>query len=281
MKYKFFVYVFVILTVTSCITDVDYNYDATGTLPSIINNNNWKIVFEDNFNTLDTINNWKFIPKGTDAWDKFMSRDSNCYEINNGELKLKGILNKDTTMDSEFMTGGIWSSGKKTITYGKVEIRAKFNKVEGAWPAIWMISDEKPWPYGGEIDILETINKDNSVLHTVHTPYTLYTSSHKLLNYIEVPIKDKTQYNTYIVIINKDEVIFAINGKKTFVYKNLEPEFDQQFPFDNKKFLILSMQLNNAIMTGKVNTAQLPAEMTIDWVRFYEKIDENLPDYDK
>ncbi len=281
MKLKVFLYCFFLSIFTSCITDLESPLQTTENMPPIINENNWNVIWEDDFNNIDTISCWGIIPKGKDAWDKFMSTNSECYKNYNGELVLKGLINK-RSLNKEFITGGLWTKGKKNILYGKVEIRAKFNKVDGAWPAIWMISDEKTWPNGGEIDILETINWKNTVNQTIHTPYTLNKNNGSIINHLEVPIKDKTQYNIYGVIVNKDEIIFTINGRKTFTYPNLEPTFEEQFPFNNKKFLILSMQLDYYSMTGKnVDEKQLPAEMIIDWVRFYEKIDESLPDYEK
>jgi beta-glucanase (GH16 family) len=55
--------------------------------------------------------------------------------------------------------------GKKTITYGRVEVVAKLPQGDWLWPAIWMMPEPKgphgagaygPWPASGEIDIMES-----------------------------------------------------------------------------------------------------------------------------
>jgi beta-glucanase (GH16 family) len=55
--------------------------------------------------------------------------------------------------------------GKKTITYGRVEVVAKLPKGDWLWPAIWMMPEPQnpngdgaygPWPASGEIDIMES-----------------------------------------------------------------------------------------------------------------------------
>ncbi|KAF9447332.1 glycoside hydrolase family 16 protein [Macrolepiota fuliginosa MF-IS2] len=50
------------------------------------------------------------------------------------------------------------TKGKKSIKYGKVEIRAKLPRGDWLWPAVWMLPDQNTygdWPLSGEIDILE------------------------------------------------------------------------------------------------------------------------------
>src|SRR3984885_8132839 len=39
----------------------------------------------------------------------------------------------------------------------------------GTWPAMWMLGANKPWPYGGEIDIIEGVNTQSGNKMTLHT----------------------------------------------------------------------------------------------------------------
>ncbi|KAF2752328.1 glycoside hydrolase family 16 protein [Sporormia fimetaria CBS 119925] len=51
------------------------------------------------------------------------------------------------------------TKGKKSITYGKVEVVAKMPQGNWLWPAIWMMPEESKygeWPRSGEIDIAES-----------------------------------------------------------------------------------------------------------------------------
>lgn len=51
------------------------------------------------------------------------------------------------------------TKGKKSITYGKVEVVAKMPQGNWLWPAIWMMPEKDtygPWPASGEIDIAES-----------------------------------------------------------------------------------------------------------------------------
>lgn len=61
------------------------------------------------------------------------------------------------------------------FTYGRVEARVKVPKGNGLWPAFWMMGGDfltgRPWPYNGEIDIMEILGKDvKTAYSTVHAP---------------------------------------------------------------------------------------------------------------
>ena len=87
----------------------------------------WQLVWEENFNgtELDTTV-WSMIPRGKPDWQNTMSYDERCYEISNGLLILRGIINENFQKDSSpYLTGGVWTKDKKSFTRGRMEIRAK------------------------------------------------------------------------------------------------------------------------------------------------------------
>ncbi|KAJ7222441.1 glycoside hydrolase family 16 protein [Mycena pura] len=53
------------------------------------------------------------------------------------------------------MSARINTKGKKSITYGRVEVRAKLPRGDWLWPAIWMLPENGTWPLDGEIDLME------------------------------------------------------------------------------------------------------------------------------
>lgn len=69
----------------------------------------------------------------------------------------------------------------------------------------------------------------------------------------------------------QDSLVFFINETRTFAYPRIETDKEGQFPFTDKKFyLLLDMQLGGS-WVGAVDSSDLPVEMEIDWVRFYQK----------
>ncbi len=145
--------------------------------------NDWILMWEDNFegDKLDT-SKWSLIytlPEQYERapdWKKHMIASEEVYEVKDGSLYLKGINNPGNLNDTRpFLTGGVDSQGKFSFLHGKIEIRAKKECAQGAWPAIWMMPEESVyggWPHSGEIDIMEHLNFDGNIHHTIHTRYT-------------------------------------------------------------------------------------------------------------
>lgn len=98
----------------------------------------WVLIWEEDFNgsTLDTTV-WSRIPRGVADWQNTQSFDDRCYEMRNGLLVLKGIVNNNLQTDTAtYLTGGIWTKGKHAFEGGRIEIRARLKAAKGAWPAI-------------------------------------------------------------------------------------------------------------------------------------------------
>lgn len=237
----------------------------------------WELVWEDNFES-GTIDGevWSRISRGTADWADTQTPDDRCYDFRNGNLILKGIVNDNRQADTAaFLTGGIWSKGKKAFGPGRIEVRARTASARGAWPAIWMMpfdenSPANRWPYGGEIDIMEHLNFDSFVYQTVHTNYT-YNLGFKdsPSNYSTIGIRQE-DFNVYGVDIHRDSVVFHVNGVRNFAYPRLAGKDSLgQFPFYQPMYLLIDMQLGGT-WVGDVDPADLPVEMEVDWVRYYE-----------
>ncbi len=66
-------------------------------------------------------------------------------------------------------------------------------------------------------------------------------------------------------------MVFSVNGNHTFTYPKINVSEDKkQFPFGKPFYLLLDMQLEGS-WVGKADGKDLPVEMEIDWVRFYEQ----------
>ena len=148
-----------------------------------------------------------------------MTDFDSCYAMREGKLVLRGIVNQVQPNDTApYLTGGVYTKGKKAFINGRIEICAKLNAAKGAWPAIWMLPEKAAWPSGGEIDIMERLNNDSIAYQTVHSHYT-YT-----LGITENPKSHSTgpiypdRYNVYAVEMYPDSLSFYINDMHTFTY---------------------------------------------------------------
>ncbi len=234
----------------------------------------WKLAWHDEFDgrKLDTTK-WVKIPRGPSDWNNFMAPYKELYSVKKGILTLRGLENKKHKADTaQYITGGVYTKGKKGFNNGRIEIYARLSNAQGFWPAIWMLPEVRNgWPDGGEIDIMEHLNFDSIIYQTIHTKYTLH---HKIT---DNPRSGNTgtfrygDWNLYALEMTPDELIFFINDKITHRYPRIETDIEQQYPFANEPFyLLIDAQLGGS-WVGKVNPEDLPATMEIDWVRWWEK----------
>lgn len=254
------------LSLIFCITLILMKYTTSN------EKNQWKLVWEENFdqNSVFDTTYWSKIPRGASDWNNLMSENDACYEMRSGNLILKGIINPDLSADTvPFITGGVWTKDKKTFSNGRIEIKAKLGEATGAWPAIWMLAQDKKWPDGGEIDIMEHLNRDSIVYQTIHTHYS-YVLDIKEPKNGGTNVLNRNDYNTYALEMYKDSLVFFVNDSHTFTYPRIETDKEGQFPFDAPFYLLIDMQLGGS-WVGSVNPDELPVEMAIDWVRFYQK----------
>lgn len=234
----------------------------------------WKLVWEDNFSRKGSFSpkSWSKIPRGMSDWNKYMSDFDSCYAMRNGNLILRGLKNNSLPADTApYLTGGVYSMGKVNFSNGRLEIRAKLNGATGAWPAIWLLPENENWPMGGEIDVMERLNADSIAYQTVHSYYTYKLGIKDNPPQGSTGMINRDDYNIYGVDMYPDSLVFFINGTRTFAYPRIETDKEGQFPFANRQFyLLIDMQLGGS-WVGKVDPDDLPVEMEIDWVRFYQK----------
>ena len=214
---------------------------------------------------------WTKIPRGPSAWNDQMDLNDACFEMRNGSLILKGIVNPNENDTIEYITGGLYTKGKKGFHRGRLEVKAKLQGARGAWPAIWMRPfDTANNKYYAEIDVMERLNNDTIAYQTVHSHYTLKLGiKENPLSHVVGAIKPD-DFNVYAVEMYPDSLVFFINENRTFCYPRIETDKEGQFPFDQPFYLLIDQQLGGK-WVGPVVMEDLPVEMEVDWVRFYQK----------
>lgn len=243
-----------------------------GSSSSSSDDSQWELTWCEDFDrpVLDSAV-WGNCDRGEADWANTQSADPSLYDISNGCLVLKGIVNPDTIADpAPYLTGGVWTKNRKSFAPGKFEIRAKLQGAQGAWPAIWLMpfDRKKEWPDCGEIDIMERLNFDDFVYQTVHSYYTY------VLHHADNPKNTGTakikpdDFNVYGVEIFEDKIVFTVNGVHNHTYPRINDGADGQFPFYQDYYLLIDMQLGGE-WVGEVNPADLPVEMQVDWVKHY------------
>lgn len=232
----------------------------------------WELCFTENFDG-SAINPklWRrldFAPgEGKSDWNRNVSGREDLVEVKGGSLHLYGKRNIDSSDPRAVLAGGISSQGFFAMQYGKVELRVRFEPAKGAWPAIWMMP-QKPqgsWPDCGEIDILERLNYDPFVYHTVHSGWTRH-SKNSPVSCQPGAIKPDA-WNVVTLEWTPEKLVWRVNGSITHRYLKAD-DSRERWPWDYPFYIMLDMQLGGS-WVGPVDESTLPAAMHIDWIKIY------------
>jgi beta-glucanase (GH16 family) len=230
----------------------------------------WKLVFEDDFNTNGNIDatKWTLQTKGSPDWNKYMNPSNDMAFVQGGSLILKA---RKTANGYE--TSGINSSDKFNFKYGKVEVRAKLSSGQGTWPAIWMMPQTSVyggWPKSGEIDIMEHLSNDANIYQVIHSHYVDNLGIKNNPTNVATPGFNVGAFNTFGIEWFPDRIDYYLNDKLTFSYPKkagLSPD-QLQWPFDQSFYLILNQALGGS-WVGRIDDAILPVQTEVDYVKVY------------
>ena len=265
------VFFVMILNLSSC---AHYKSNVEANVSNILEHPGWELVWNDEFsgNELDQTK-WTRCRRGGSNWSDTMSDDPRLLVLDDGVLHLHGIENDNQEVDpAPYLSAGVSSKGKHFFQYGKVQIRARVKSAQGAWPALWMMPENKPDAGYGEIDLMEHLNFDDSVYQTVHSDYTLEDRNRPPQRYCQPEI-DRDAWNTYGCQWDDNNIVFTVNDVPTLTYPRMPELGESQWPFDVPYYFIFSMQIGGGWVngTGPTNPDHYPAGMEIDWVRVYRK----------
>ncbi|WP_189152525.1 discoidin domain-containing protein [Lentzea pudingi] len=165
--------------------------------------------------------------------------------------------------------------GKFTFTYGRVEARIKVSSTQGLWPAFWMLGADffdqrRPWPYTGEIDIMEHVGKEpNRVYSTLHAP--AYFGAGGYGSPLELGQPASSAFRTFAVEWDSSHMTFSVDGNRFFtVDRNVLETTRGPWVYDHPFFLIINNAVGGDWPGPPGAGTQLPQDMVLDYVRVYQ-----------
>lgn len=251
----------------------DFQTRVQGVIRLMQSNTEWKLIFEDQFNTNGNFDNskWSFSTRGNAAWARFLTSAPEYAYQEGGSLVLKMDNREIAEDDVPYHSGGIQTKGKFSFLSGKVEVRAKFKSGRGSWPAIWMMPENSVyggWPNSGEIDIMEHVNNEVKVHQTIHNAAVTNSNGGSTATH-SAPYK-ADDFNIYGIEWSPEAIKFYINNKHQYTYTKPTGADSKAWPFDQPFYLILN-QSGGAGWPGPITDADLPFSMQVDWVKVYQE----------
>jgi len=243
-----------------------------------------KLVWHENFSAYEGVpdpEKW-FIETGirNDMEAQYYTAESENVSVKGGVLNLTAV--KKDCGSKPYTSGSIKSVGKGW-KYGRFDICAKLPAGIGMWPAIWMMpvnSEYGNWPRSGEIDIMEQVGCDPTVIHgTLHTGKFSHLRNTDRAGYKDLKTAT-SEFHIYSIewqpshmdFFVDDELYYSVvKGEETVAGYENEEDRILAWPFDKEFFLILNTAVGGgwAGMDG-IDDEKFPQGMEVKYVKIYQ-----------
>ena len=264
---------------------------ATGSPGLILSNANanrfpqWKLVWSDEFNgpsgSAVNLSKWSF-DIGGNGWgnnelETYTSRTANAH-LEGGLLVIKALNERFTGPDGlnrNYTSARLLTKNKFSQAYGRFEARIKIPYGQGIWPAFWLLGDNidtAHWPSCGEIDIMENIGKEPSIVHgTFHGPG--YSGGQGVSAAYALPGGQKfsDNFHTFAVEWEPNVIRFYVDGQQYKVRAPADLPAGTTWVFDHPFFIILNVAVGGGWPGNPDATTVFPQQMLIDYVRVYQR----------
>ena len=245
----------------------------------------WTLAWSDEFNGANgsAVDSSKWITElggngwGNDELEYYTNRPQNAYQ-HDGKLVIKVLQEKYTGSDG--VTKNYTSARLKTLgtfsqTYGRFEARIKIPRGQGIWPAFWMLGtdiDKPGWPDCGEIDIMENIGKEPTLVHgTIHGPG--YSGAHGIGDPYRLssgqPIAD--DFHVFAVEWEPNVIRFYVDDHLYSTRTPADLPKGTKWVYDHPFFLLLNVAVGGGWPGSPDASSTFPQEMLVDYVRVYRR----------
>jgi beta-glucanase (GH16 family) len=265
-----------LLTIFICLGSAEFS----GQVPRL----GWTLVWSDEFNGPDgsSPDPTKWTPEtGGNGWgnnelEYYTARPQNVQQ-QNGNLVITAL--RETYTGPDGVTRSYTSARLKTAalfsqTYGRFEARIKIPYGQGLWPAFWMLGNDistKGWPACGEIDIMENVGFEPSIVHgSMHGPgysgATPLTGGFTLSNG-----RFSDDYHVFAIEWESKVVRFYVDNT---LYETRTPSdlpSGTNWVFDHPFFILLNVAVGGNWPRNPDQTTVFPQTMVVDYVRVYAR----------
>jgi beta-glucanase (GH16 family) len=186
------------------------------------------------------------------------------YELKDGLLHLIArpvpVDARSKTANMPYTSGMISSLGKFSQKYGWFEIRARFPKGKGYWPAFWLLPQTRRWP--PEIDILEILGHDPATVHFT-THFRDEQRRHRDDSHQWTGPDCSADFHVFAADWSKDLVVWYVDG--------IERARTTKGVADEPMYVIANLAVGGDWPGNPDATTQFPQSMDVDYIRVYQR----------
>lgn len=217
--------------------------------------------------------NWGF-ELGATGWgnaelQEYTAARANSFIADDGTLR---IVTRPGGADSSspYTSARLVSRDRVSVGYGYVEARVKLptQPASGLWPAFWLRSQGEPWPDGGEIDVMETVNGAWGYSSNIHGGPTHWEQ----YRWHSTGTVNDGEWHRFGVLIRPERLEFFHDGQLVHTVTPAGVPAGGRWPFDvpdRRYYMIINMAMGGAYPGTPDGSATLPATMQVDYVRYW------------
>jgi beta-glucanase (GH16 family) len=237
----------------------------------------WVLDWADEFEG-DTLDARKWVPEvaghgyGNNELQYYTARRENL-RVEGGNLVIEA--RKEAYQGKQYTSARVKTAGLVERQYGRFEARIKLPQGQGIWPAFWMLGADigkAGWPRSGEIDIMENIGREPSIIHgTVHGPG--YSGAHGIgaPSALEDGRRYADDFHVFAVEWEPGQIRWYRDGRH---FHSVRPQSVKgDWVFEHPFFLLLNLAVGGYWPGYPDAATAFPQVMLIDYVRAYRKGD--------
>jgi beta-glucanase (GH16 family) len=243
----------------------------------------WILTWSDEFNGPDgsTPDPTKWVVEsGGNGWgnhelEYYTPRGQNVRE-ENGNLVIEAVREKFTGPDGvqrDYTSARLETEGRFSQQYGRFEARIQIPSGQGAWPAFWMLGDNRRttgWPACGEMDIMESVGAESdSVQGSLHGPG--YSGSNPLTSVYTLPRgRFSDGFHIFAIEWEPQVVRFYVDDQLYATRTPKDLPAGKPWVYDHPFFIVLNLAVGGNL-PGYPDSTVFPQRMLVDYVRVYAR----------
>ena len=254
----------------------------------------WELKWSDEFDSAEIDeSNWtrQELPAGkfNNEWQEYTDSPDNSYikrdADGNGAMVIEAKHEEDGFGEGNFTSARMITNEKAEFKYGKIAARIKVPEGQGIWPAFWMLGTnidetggDTPWPWAGEIDIMEKVGGNEEDERTVHGHLHYsgceYDPDQDWQQCYNAPGDSKTieeplaaDYRVYEIEWDEEVIIWRLDGEE---YHRQDISGDEFYAFREEFYIILNVAVGGDWPQYPDESTEFPQRMYVDWVRVYQ-----------
>jgi beta-glucanase (GH16 family) len=243
---------------------------ATGDVPTADprEKSGWKLTFADEFDG-ETLDPDRWIDSYPDGKRTHANNEQQYYEPGGARVAgglLRFTAERRVSGGMPYTSGMACTHGKFAQKYGWFEVRARFPKGRGMWPAFWLLPETKAWP--PEIDVLEILGHEpDVVLMTNHWGRDFPTRRYRTGKWKGPDFS--ADFHTFAAEWGPGKIIWYVDG----VERHRTTEGVPAEPM----YVLVNLAVGGDLPGMPDATTPFPGVMEVDYVRAYARTTPPTP----